>query len=563
MVSSDKPLAGVKAQMSKLVSRDGKGVIPASAVKLLYTVRDDGLCMAMRRRVPDGGFWNSLADEPPAALAVAPDGGGALQSILLKVKVPADAAPGDYEGKLTLSADGLVATDLPVQLKVIGWKMPDPRGFATHMGVIQSPDSVALQYKVAPWSEEHWKLMEKSIELLGEIGNNTVHLPLITRTHWGNPESMVRWIKDGDKYKYDLTIFDRYLDLNRKHLNLDVVVLDVFDPWKYYGSGRPDAARISKGRPATNAKSMDRVSLLDPATGRVTEIEGPPFSAPEAVGLWKPVLAEVKAHLEKRGLGEAMMLGMLNEKIGTKEDIATFRACLPNAPWVVHAHPNTRGASIHGIAPVGYNTYYYVYPYPPPDSGKRNYGWQSKTKTDYWNRGHRALDPLPLWRASVETVLGVNCSGMGYFGADFWPVLGNDVVIDGIKFTKTVCARYIETCWDQLNLDRGLEMLLAPGPAGAMPTEVFEQIRQGIQECQAKIFIEKAILSGKLDATLAKKCQEMLDERAWHIRGQGCTNAGSFGGETNNIWFEGAGSAWLAEKLFSAAAEVAKALGKK
>jgi hypothetical protein len=172
----------------------------------------------------------------------------------------------------------------------------------------------------------------------------------------------------------------------------------------------------------------------------------------------------------------------------------------------------------------------------------------------------------------VETVFGipcgsekdaVGCSGMGYFGADFWPVLDSKIVRDGIKFSSTVCARYPETCWDQLNLDRGLEVVLAPGPAGALPTEVFEQIRQGIQECQARIFIEKALVAKKLDPALAKKCQEVLDQRAWHIRGLGCTNAGSFGGATNSIWYEGAGSAGMAEKLYAAAAEVAAKTGAK
>jgi len=461
---------------------------------------------------------------------------------------------------------------VPVNLKVIGWKMPDTKEFATHMGIIQSPDSVALQYKVAPWGEEHWKLMEKSIELMAELGNNTVHIPLVTRTHWGNPESMVRWIKDGDSYKYDYTIFDRYLDLNRKHLNLDAVVLDVFDPWKYWAAGGTGGGRTTPGRPATNTKTMNRVSVLDPATGQVTEMEGPPFSTPEAMAAWKPLLAEVKSRLEKRGLGGAMMLGMFNEKTGAKEDVAMFTTCLPGIPWALHAHPNTRGSNVHGIAPVGYNTYYYVAPSPPPDSGKRYYGWLSKTKTDYWNRGQNAMSALPLWRASVETVFGipcgsmkdgVGCSGMGYFGADYWPVLSSDVVINGIKFSSTVCARYPETCWDQLNLDRGLEVVLAPGARGALPTEVFEQIRQGIQECQARIFIEKALVAKKLDPALAKKCQEVLDERAWHIRGLGCTNAGSYPSGISQVWFEGAGSAGMAEKLYAAAAEVAARTGTK
>jgi hypothetical protein len=90
-------------------------------------------------------------------------------------------------------------------------------------------------------------------------------------------------------------------------------------------------------------------------------------------------------------------------------------------------------------------------------------------------------------------------------------------------------------------------------------------VRQGIQECQARIFIEQAILDKKLDADLARRCQEILDERVWHIRGLGaCGGAGTFYGiETLNTWYEGAGSAGMAEKLFAAAAEVAAKAGAK
>ena len=44
----------------------------------------------------------------------------------------------------------------------------------------------------------------------------------------------------------------------------------------------------------SGAKSSDRVTLLDPATGQITEMEGPPFTTPEAAALWKPLLAEAK-----------------------------------------------------------------------------------------------------------------------------------------------------------------------------------------------------------------------------------------------------------------------------
>jgi hypothetical protein len=133
------------------------------------------------------------------------------------------------------------------------------------------------------------------------------------------------------------------------------------------------------------------------------------------------------------------------------------------------------------------------------------------------------------------------------------------------KMSRSIAGRFPESDWSQLGLDCGTEIILAPGPRGAMPTENFEQFRQGIQECQARIFIEKAILAKRLDPELARKCQELLDERLWHLRGLGaCGGAGTFYGvEMACTWFEGAGSAGMAEKLYAAAAEVAGKTGGK
>ena len=93
------------------------------------------------------------------------------------MRVPADAAPGVYEGKLSVS--GPKPTQVPIRLKVVDWKLPDPKDYVTHMGIIQSPETVAMKYKVPLWSEKHWKLIEKSFQHLGEIGNKVVVLPLI------------------------------------------------------------------------------------------------------------------------------------------------------------------------------------------------------------------------------------------------------------------------------------------------------------------------------------------------------------------------------------------------
>jgi hypothetical protein len=293
-------------------------------------------------------------------------------------------------------------------------------------------------------------------------------------------------------------------------------------------------------------------------------MQGPNLKTPEAVEFWKPVLEQVKTRLEKRGLGSAMMIGMANDSIPAKEEVATFSACLPGIKWVQSAHPDYRGGNIRGV-PIGYNTAVYLrlFPPPPPWDAKRPSGWRLAAKSDAFPRsgcytaGDRLVvgSPLAEHRVFNEACLmsDWSMSGLGRSGVDFWPVLGSGVIRRGFKNSMSINARYMESCWDQLNMDRATEHLFAPGPDGAADTECFETLREGVQDCEARIFIEKAIYDGKLDPALSKKCQEILDGRQWIIR---AACMGAWG------WFEGAGSAGLSEKLYACAAEVAKALGK-
>jgi hypothetical protein len=233
--------------------------------------------------------------------------------------------------------------------------------------------------------------------------------------------------------------------------------------------------------------------------------------------------------------------------------------------------------------PVGYNTAYYLAICPPPGQGQprhpaagaidnRFYGWRLKSRTDYHTRARGPTEPLTFWRVTQEAALVHNYSGRGRTGADFWPVLkpedwqGLKANNAREKKSNSIVARYPESDWSQLNLDRGTENMFTPGPRGALPSEHSEQMRMGIQEAEARIFIEKAILDKKLAPDLTKKCQELLDQRTLHLRGLGgAGGAGSYedmGGPMLHTWYEGAGSAGMAEKLFSAAAEVAAKIGK-
>ena len=75
-----------------------------------------------------------------------------------------------------------------------------------------------MEYGLPLWSDAHWKHIEKSLALSGQSARRTCYVPLICETNLGNEQSMVRWVKQAEnKYGYDFSIMDKYLDLVAKH----------------------------------------------------------------------------------------------------------------------------------------------------------------------------------------------------------------------------------------------------------------------------------------------------------------------------------------------------------
>jgi hypothetical protein len=621
VVASAGAIRGLGAKIGELKHEDGKATLPAGGVEVLYAHHrassTSGDAFMKHPPIFTGYYQRSifdpLAEEPPGDVPVldtvnvkeklteryverylkghAP---GAVQPVWIKVRVPADAAPGEYGGKLTVTGNGR-SMDVPVKLKVIDWRLPDAKDYVTLVGLLQSPDSVSLQYKVPMWSDEHFKYLEKSYELLVQAVAKFIWLPMLTRTNLGNSQSIVRWVKKGGngntRYEPDFTVFDRYMDMVQRHMKPTAVCLYAYDRYTDYAArNRATSARLAKnpdmkhrGMPGTDAW---RISVVDPKTGEVTEELAPKWRKshydtklirvtreeliPEAKAFYAQALKEVRRRLEKRGLGKALLIG-IEEDLGAKKSTSQFFAeILPGVRWARMCHPLIRSKHI------GYNSAVYIPMMPPPRpwDAKRKTGWQyTEGMWGLFPRTHSALgtylhtgSPPGLYRISSEgcqliaTGGRYPMQGVGRSGADFW-ALGAKKVRGGVTRSSSVVARYPETCWDQLNLDRVFESILAPGPEGAITTVRFENFREGVQESEARIYIEKALADpGRrvaLGAALVKKCQGILDERHNRIR----TLCLSSRGKGGMLWYASSGSRGLAEQLFSCAAEVARKTG--
>ncbi len=554
VISSRTPIDGLKVSATNLA---GPGTIPASDIRIRFAIPDG----AGRGHHADG--FDSLEPEAPASIKPAKKGNATIQPVLISVKVPANTRPGDYSGKLTISAAGGTAQDVPLRLKVIDWQLPDARDFITHVGLVQSPDSVAMRYEVEMWSDKHWLLLEESFRLLGELGTDVVYIPMLSRTHFGNEHSMVRWVRRaGGKLKPDFSIADKYLALAVKYLGkVPVVVLYCWEPLHMPGNNPHD--------PGAGERPI-LISVVNSATGQVEETKGPTWGTPECRAFWKDAFLGMKAVLKKHGMEKSMMPGIFADFPPSKETAEDLAAAAPEAKWVVQSHqitPTIQGHLVgcattprRGISGLE----------DPTLEGHRAYGWRDCPfifakcpRGDLQPSSLASYYTYPeMWMASMGR-RGKGTTGFGRIGADFWPVLKNK---RGQVISSVIDRFAMDSAWGTLKLGyQAPTAILAAGRKGPVATIRSEMIRGGIQEAEARVFIEKILtdktLSTKLDKDLAEHCQTMLDARVQNMIRAG----GRMEYHDTPDWFWFASSGWQerSRELYSAAAELAAKAGKK
>ena len=521
-VGSAKPITGLRASVSAL-AMDGVS-IPAGQVAVRYAVSWG----------PIGGGpggLDILLESPPAEVVVQND--RALAGVWVTVTVPEDAKAGLYRGQLTVEAEGLPSRTIPVELTVADWRLSDPQDWRTWIEMIQSPDTPALEYGVPLWSDRHWAMIAKSFQLIRPTGSRVVYIPLLRNTNQGNAESMVRWIRQKDgSFKQDYTIMEKYLDLAQK--NLGDIKLVVFYAWDVYlvrsfrnqsFEARPtvdtsaDAYIQGQQRQAQQRWDMRQqglmVTMLDETTGKTEPGNLPHYTAPESGALWQPVYAELRERMKRRGLEKAMALGMVTDFEPSKEEIKFLQKASGGLSWVAHSHfrrtlsrpsPNTE---LQGIADIRYEAHAYGLTYEVnPDKG-RLYGWQVPELRAYLDRfGELNGSPLRVRQMPQLNISGQQ-RGVGRIGGDFWNVIRDSRGKRGGQ----VFARFPENHWRGVDINN---WFLAPGSDGPVGTSRLENLREGVQECEARILIESALLDAqrkqRLGPDLAERAQKALNE---------------------------------------------------
>ena len=593
VVSSDKPIRGLKATAGSLTG--GGATIPASAVRVRYAGPwgTEWITIPYSYQSPayprPADVMGALLESPPEEVPVrekppvrsryrlqTPNQPepvfGAVVPVWVTVTVPPDARPGTYTGQVRITARGEKPVSVPVELTVVDWKLPDTQDYDTWIELIQSPDTLAMEYDLELWSDRHWKMIEQAFDHIGEVGSRVVHVPLVAQTNLGHEQSMVRWIRKSDgTYDYDFTVMDRYLDAAVKHMGRPKIIcfwvweIYLIEKEKYHGKDHLILEQAIAAREAMRGEGP-MVTALDPATGKTETVRLPPYKDPASKALWAPLMEKIQQRLKARGLRDTMMFGMINDTRPTKEEVAFFDAMAPGTPWVSQAHGGFRQKDLlHGIAPIGYQARVWGVHF---STEKSVHGWNIPHLMAHYDRD-RALNPKTpaLWTHLAEMCITGDQRGIGRLGADYWPILKDK---QGRR-KGYVWARYPHSSWRNLDL---WSYALAPGPDGPVSTPHLEHLREGIQHCEARILLERVLLdtalSEKIGPDLARRCQEALDERhmamvrsmaAFQMDPPGEALTWRSGTEIGgHIWFVGSGWQRRSRKLYALAGEVARKL---
>jgi hypothetical protein len=420
------------------------------------------------RLLRGASLFDALLDAAPAGAKMVP--------VWATVRIPADAAPGHYEGTLSVKSEGQKPVAVPFKVAVCEWRMPDPKDFRMHNLGTGSPDSLARHYGVQSWSEKHFEMMGQSLALMSEVGSRQVVMNMAI--DWdglgSNPESMVRWIRNADgSYRHDFTLFDKYLDIAAKAMGKPSLIR--LNCWGEWVKGKDGKAGW-----ASDGKVAGKVTLLDPATGQLSELDQPGADTPAFMDFWKPVLDEARKKLEARGWFDVTSLGH-NGYASTPEPevMGVAKKIWPDGTWCKTTHAAVLGALRPDNKDVSMPCVGAECVWREPPVTARGYQALFRPRRGIWcghaRDRHRDYMPLVIMEAIPEEMIMRGLDGVGQLGIDYFPI--KNPKGGGYHFVPNGRGTGGPSC--------STKAILAPGPNGPVATERFEAFRRGVQESMA------------------------------------------------------------------------------
>lgn len=296
--------------------------------------------------------------------------------------------------------------------------------------------------------------------MLAEVGNDLAILPLVTGGEAANDESLVPWVKKGAAYEYDWRNFDRYLGLVAK----------------CWGNGTRMVCELGWSN-SGKGWEMTCQGVTTVEGGQKGELKLPPAGSDEWNRLFVPFAQAVAARLKARGF-ERLYWGWFYDSANAVQPLAeTLLSACPEVGWARASH-NGFGRQVF-----------------PKGSTVTNLDMAIRTGQEPFDRAGEPLSRqgwrnpgsvlFPRVASSIQAVgqfespmalrwLAENClvygvSGFGRLGADYWP-----------PFVFANWYHPFQT------------YILWPGPDGIEGSVRFEALREGVQEAEVRLQIERA-----------------------------------------------------------------------
>jgi hypothetical protein len=387
-------------------------------------------------------------------------------------------------------------------VEVLDWRVPDPVDFQTIVAIEQSPYGVAKQYKTPLWSDRHWELIEASLRELARVGNDVWLVPVLLDTEFGNrDDSTIKWIRKKDgALAFDYATLDRYLDLVVKDCGTPLVVSFVV----MHGFQAPV-----------------EVKVLDEASGKEERLNLGP-DVPDREKYWRPFACSLYSHMAAKGLDQAMFWGFGWDQDGDPKLKDLLRQCVPEVFW--HCGSHDAHVSVSGTMPDLSSPFYVGSPFAAK-------AWDGKAEAgaaEFYKVVENIQsfliggESLQGWKVRDQVLLctpRVDCGAIVVNGSGTpWAfrIFPERAVFTGYRGTGRMGGDY----WAKSYHDGcrhhggapGFSILkcLWPGPEGAEPSARLEAMIEGLQELEARIFVEQTLDRGILSSDEARRVAERL-----------------------------------------------------
>jgi hypothetical protein len=269
------------------------------------------------------------------------------------------------------------------------------------------------------------------------------------------------------------------------------------------------------------------VKVKDEATGKEERLNLGP-DAPGREKHWQPFARSLCGHMTARKLDQAMFWGYGWDKDGDPGLKDILRQCAPGVFWNCGSHDahvslsggmpdpsfavfykqTYQAAAWSGTAQASSEPFYKVVENIQSFliGGESQHGWKAREQillcTPRVDSGAIVVNGTGTpwaFRIFPERAMFTGYRGTGRMGGDYWA----DSYHDGCKHTGGAPGFSImKSLW--------------PGPDGAEPSARLEAMIEGLQELEARVFVEQALDRGALPAEQARRVTEQLGR---HFKG--------------------------------------------